>query len=159
MLPGVAIGGRRRFSKNVIMHSISGKYARVTVIPGFIDKDQPFRAVFHPRLAIIQPHAPCPHNISAIGFARQKLFFDGKSLGQKQPGQRIWMSRHAVFRQKPGGELSHRDVAFSLDTADQNINMGRQRTTARRTSLPGRCDRPRPHLALRWPNRRCGPST
>ncbi len=60
------------------------------------------------------------------------------------------MRRPARFHaDKPGGQLRHRDVASSLDPADQNINMGRQRTAARRTSLPGQCDGPRPHLALR----------
>ncbi len=40
-----------------------------------VDKDQPFRALLHPRLAVRRPHAPCPNHVSAIGFARQQRFF------------------------------------------------------------------------------------
>lgn len=43
--------------------------------PGFIDKDEPFRALLHPRLAVRLPHAPRTNNVSAIGFARQQRFF------------------------------------------------------------------------------------
>lgn len=47
---------------------------------GFVDKDQTFRALLHPGLAVRHPNAPCPHNISAIDLARQQRFFDDKSL-------------------------------------------------------------------------------
>ena len=43
--------------------------------PGFVDKDEPFRALFHPGLAMVTPHGPGADNISAIGFARQQRFF------------------------------------------------------------------------------------
>lgn len=39
--------------------------------PGFVDKDQPFRAPLHPRLTVCLPYAPGKNNVSAIGFARQ----------------------------------------------------------------------------------------
>lgn len=41
----------------------------------FVDKDQPFRALLHPWLAVCRPYTPCPHDISAIGFGRQQRFF------------------------------------------------------------------------------------
>lgn len=43
--------------------------------PGFVDKDEPFRALLHPGLAVRLPHAPGTNNVSAIGFARQQRFF------------------------------------------------------------------------------------
>ena len=43
--------------------------------PGFVDKDQPFRAPLHPGLAVCLPYAPGTNNVSAIGFARQQSFF------------------------------------------------------------------------------------
>jgi hypothetical protein len=43
--------------------------------PSFVDKDEPFRALLHPRLTMDTPHAPGADNVSAIGFARQQRFF------------------------------------------------------------------------------------
>ena len=43
--------------------------------PGFVNKDQPFRAPLHPGLPVRLPYAPGANNVSAIGFARQQSFF------------------------------------------------------------------------------------
>ena len=42
---------------------------------GFVDEHQPFRAFFHPRLAVHCPYSPPSDDVSAIGFARQQRFF------------------------------------------------------------------------------------
>ena len=42
---------------------------------GLVDKDEPFRAPLHPRLAVHSPHPPGANDVSAIGFAGQQRFF------------------------------------------------------------------------------------
>jgi hypothetical protein len=41
---------------------------------GLVDKDQPFRALLHPWLAVFGPYPSGTDDISAIGFARQQRF-------------------------------------------------------------------------------------
>jgi hypothetical protein len=53
--------------------------------PGLVVKSGPFRVLLHPRLAMVAPHPSRPCHISAIGFARQQRFLDGKSLLDQQP--------------------------------------------------------------------------
>ena len=42
---------------------------------GLIDEHQPFRAFFHPRLAMLAPHPPRVNDVSAMGLAGQQSFF------------------------------------------------------------------------------------
>jgi hypothetical protein len=125
--------------------------------PGFVDKGESFQSSLHPGLPVQLPYAPGANNVSAIGSTRQHSFLDGKSLREQQPGKRRWMRLHPMPVKQPVRQFWHLNVACGIYPADQNIRMRRQRTPARRATLPLWCDRSRPRLALRQPN--CSGST
>lgn len=120
---------------------------------GFVDKHQPLRALLHPWLAVRRPYPTPAHDVSAIGFARQQRFFDGKALPDQQSRQRSGMRFHPALSQEPRRQFRHGDVAISLNPAHKRLNMGRKQTASRRAALPGRGQQSRLRLALGQANR------
>jgi hypothetical protein len=100
------------------------------------------------------PHPPRIGNVSAIGFARQQRFFNGKAGRKQQARQRGGMRLHPAFRQKPCRKLWHGDVAFGLNPADRSIDMTPKPPAASRPAPTRRRQGARSGLALRKTNRR-----